>query len=189
MAFDRVLVAFAPVIGLAVYCATHIVAARCIRGHNPYPALAIGAALGIVATGAITLGACNQRGDSVVDTCALTAMNTVAALGFAFGYFNFVNLTIASLRIRVLEEIADAGGQLPRASLLDRYSSRSVADLRLARLVRGGHLIERHGRLYSGRLQFLIVARIFDCLRCCVFGPAYAAALRRPSDIVNRTAP
>lgn len=170
MADHRPLVALAPVIGLAVYCVGHIVAARLIRGRNPYPALAIGAVMGLIVTLAITLVASVRGGNSAVDTLALTAMNTVASLGFAFGYFNFVNLTIASLRIRVLEEIADSGGWLPRAALLDRYGTGSVADIRLARLVGGGHLVQRNGRLYTGRLQFLLVARIFDAVRLLVFG-------------------
>jgi hypothetical protein len=164
---QRPLLALAPVIGLVVYCGTHIVTARVVRGRNPYPALAIGALAGLVATVATTLAACWSAVMPFIDTLALGGLNAVAFLAFAFGYFNFVNLT-------------DAGGGLPRATLLDRYGTSSVADLRLDRLVRGGHLVERNGRLYTGRLQFLLVARIFDGLRRLIFGPAYAAALRRP---------
>jgi len=176
----RPLVAVAPVLGLAVYCLTHVVAARIIRGRNPYPALAVGALAGLVATIAITVLACRRDAVSTLDTLALVGVNAIASLAFAFGYFNFVNLTVASLRIRILEELADAGGRLPRADLLGRYGTASVADLRLERLVGGGHLVERNGRLHTGRLQFLLVARIFDGLRWLIFGPAYAAALRRP---------
>jgi hypothetical protein len=176
----RPLVALAPVIGLAAYCLSHVITARIIRGRNPYPALAIGALVGLAATIAITLAACRRDAVPLVDTLALVGVNTLAALAFAFGYFNFVNLTVASLRIRILEELAEAGGRLPRAALLDRYGTSSVADLRLARLLGGGHLVERNGRLHTGRLQFLLVARIFDGLRRLIFGPAYAAAVRRP---------
>jgi hypothetical protein len=171
----RPLVALAPVIGLAVYCVGHILTARLIRGRNPYPALAIGAVMGLVATVVITLVACIRGGGSLTDTIALTAMNAVASLGFAFGYFNFVNLTVASLRIRILEELADSGGWLPRTALLERYGTSSVADIRLARLVGGGHLVERNGRLHTGRLQFLVVARIFDGVRALIFGPNHTA--------------
>lgn len=170
MADYRPLVALAPVIGLAVYCLGHIIAARLIRGRNPYPALAIGAVMDIVVTVAITIVACLQAGDSAADTLALAGMNAIAALGFAFCYFNFVNLTIASLRIRILEEICNSGGWLSRAALLKRYGTGSVADIRLKRLVGGGHLVERNGRIYSGRLQFLLVARIFEVVRSFIFG-------------------
>jgi hypothetical protein len=176
----RPLVALASVIGLAVYCVAHVITARIIRGRNPYPALAVGAVVGLAVTIAITLTACARDAVSFIDTLALVGLNTLASLAFAFGYFNFVNLTVASLRIRILEELADAGGWLPREALLDRYGTSSVADLRLDRLVGGGHLVERNGRLYTGRLHFLVVARIFDGLRRLIFGAAYAAALGRP---------
>jgi hypothetical protein len=176
----RPLVALAPVIGLATYCVSHVITARIIRGRNPYPALAVGAVVGLAVTIGITLTACARDTVPIVDTLALVGLNTVASLAFAFGYFNFVNLTVASLRIRILEELADAGGRLSRTALLDRYGTASVAELRLERLVRGGHLVERNGRLYTGRLQFLVVARIFDGLRRLIFGAASAASRRRP---------
>ena len=172
----RPLVALAPVLGLAVYCVSHVITARIIRGRSPYPALAIGALAGLAATVAITLAACARDSVSFIDTLALVGLNTVASLAFAFGYFNFVNLTVASLRIRILEELAEAGGRLPRAALFDRYGTSSVADLRLERLVGGGHLVERNGRLYSGRLQFLLVARIFDAVRSLIFGTRHPRA-------------
>lgn len=164
------LIVFAPVIGLAVYCLCHVVSARLIGGRNPYPALALGAVAGIGTATAITLATCVGGGNAWSDTLALTCMNTVAAFGFAFCYFNFVNLTVASLRIRILEELAAAGGWLARSTLLDRYGTGSVIELRLARLVRGGHLVDRNGRLYTGRLQFLLLARIFDVLRTAILG-------------------
>lgn len=181
MAVDRALVVFAPVIGLAACCLSHLVVARLIRGRGPYAALAVGAVVGLGVTVTLTLAAVGFGADDVAAVIGLLAVNVVAALAFAFGYFNFVNLAIASVRIRMLEELAAAGGWLPRATLLDRYGTQSVADIRLERLVGGGHLVERNGRLHTGRLQFLIVARIFDGLRRLIFGSAHAARLRRPA--------
>jgi hypothetical protein len=175
MTDHRPLVALAPVIGLAVDCVVHVVAARLLRGRGPYPALAVGALAGVIAAVAITVLGCARDALPVADTLPLVGMNAVAALGFAFCYFNFVNLTVASLRIRILEELADSGGRMPRASLLDRYGTASVADIRLERLVRGGHLVERNGRLHTGRLQFLVVARIFDVLRRLIFGSKHTS--------------
>lgn len=180
MVDHRPFIALAPVFGLAAYTAAHLVASRLIRGRGPYPALVLGAIVCLGTTVAITLVACRRDGVAGVDTLGFLAVNTVASLAFAFGYFNFVNLTIASVRIRMLEELADSGGWLPRAILLDRYGSGSVAGIRLERLVGGGHLVERNGRLHTGRLQFLLVARIFDGLRGIVFGATRAARLRHP---------
>jgi len=163
-------IVIAPVIGLALDCLTHVVASRVLGGRRPYPALVAGAIVGIVATMAITAVGCIRAGAGFVDCTALLSLNTVVAAALAFGYFNFVNLTIASLRIRILEELVAAGGRLPRSTLLGRYGTDNVVSLRLERLVGGGHLVERNGRLHIGRLHFLVVARIFDGLRWIVFG-------------------
>ena len=181
----RPLIVLAPVVGLAAYCASHVIAARIISGRSPYPALGVGALIGLATAVVVTLVACSRDAVPLIDTLALVIVNTVASLAFAFGYFNFVNLTVASLRIRILEELHAAGGGLPRSTLLDRYGTQSVADLRLERLLGGGHLVERNGRLHTGHLQFLLVARIFDSLRWLILGPAYAAALRRPSGVTT----
>ena len=170
----------APVLGLAAYCLTQIFVARSSPGRSPYHSLKRGFIGGLFVAMVVSGWGVTQMPNSLQDRIGFVVLNLLTYLALAFGYFNFVNLTVASLRIRILEELADAGGRLPRAALLDRYGTASVADLRLERLVGGGHLVERNGRLHTGRLQFLLVARIFDGLRRLIFGPAYAARLRRP---------
>ena len=97
-------------------------------------------------------------------------LDVLTYLALAFGYFNFVNVTVPSLRIRLLEEMRDAGGTLPARALMTAYDSRQLVAIRLERLVRGGHLVENDGRLHVGRLPFLITARIFDGLHGFIFG-------------------
>jgi hypothetical protein len=104
------------------------------------------------------------------DRIGFVVLNLFTYVALAFGYFNFVNLTVASLRIRLLEEIGEAGGALPATTLKAAYNSSEVVAIRLQRLVQGGHLVEKDGRLHSGRLPFLIVARIFDGLRWFILG-------------------
>ena len=58
---------------------------------------------------------------------------------------------------------------------------KTVAEMvRDLKLTPAAVLVERNGRLHTGRLQFLLVARIFDALRWLILGPRYAAALRQP---------
>jgi hypothetical protein len=108
--------------------------------------------------------------ENVLDFAALLGMNLVAYLAFSFGYFNFINLNIASLRIRMLQELAESGGEMPVEALTGLYNTEEVIALRIDRLAGGGHLIERQGRFYSGKRQFLIVGRIFDFLRLVILG-------------------
>lgn len=160
----------APVIGLAAYCLAQILAARSMPGSSPYRSLKIGFVFGLIV--AITVGGwgVGRMTLSPQDRTGYLMLTLLTYLALAFGYFNFVNLTVASLRIRLLEEIREAGGALAADSLKATYNSREVVALRLQRLIQGGHLVEKNGRLHSGRLPFLIVARIFDVLHRFIFG-------------------
>jgi len=110
-------------------------------------------------------------GDALWDGIGLSLMNGVGYAALGFGYFNFVNLSIASLRIRMLEELLIEEKPVPRAQLLLKYGTEKMLELRLSRLVIGGHLVERNGRLVSGRSRFLLVARLFGATRRCIIGP------------------
>ena len=50
-------------------------------------------------------------------------MNLAAYLAFAFGYFNFINLNVASLRIRMLQELMESGGTMPAAAFAACYKT------------------------------------------------------------------
>ena len=103
-------------------------------------------------------------------------MNLAAYLALAFGYFNFVNMNVASLRIRMLQELLACGGRMSKEQLLGCCGAREVAALRIARLVRGGHLLEEQGRFRSGKAaRFLRLARIFDAARWIILGKGYAS--------------
>jgi len=163
-------VVMAPLLGLAAYCLLQMLAARAAPSASPYRSLAVGFACGLVVVLMVAGWAAGCMPTSTTDRLALVALDFLTYLALAFGYFNFVNLTVASLRIRILEELSQHEGRLTGASLVGRYSSTNVVRLRLERLIRGGHLVEREGRLFSGKLVFLVVARTFDLLRMIILG-------------------
>jgi hypothetical protein len=160
----------APALGLAAYCLTQILVSRLAPGRSPYHSLKFGFMGGLMVAMVVSGWGVSRMTISPQDRTGYMVLNLLAYLALAFGYFNFVNLTVASLRIRLLEEIREAGGALPADALKAAYNSQEVVALRLQRLVQGGHLVEKNGRLHSGRLPFLIVARIFDGLHWCIFG-------------------
>ncbi len=162
--------ALAPVLGLAAYCLSHLAVCRAVRGRGAYLPLVIGCGCGLAVTVAVSVAALWQMRCALSDGLVLFSLNAVAYLALAFGYFNFVNLNIASLRIRMIQELAESGGRLPIDRLTGLYNTQNVAALRIDRLTRGGHLVEREGKYYSGKRRFLIVARIFDFLRWAILG-------------------
>jgi hypothetical protein len=201
------LMALAPVLGLAAYCFSHLVACRAGRlyvrlssltcrsrqagkpdvpKHSPYFPLVIGCGCGLAATAAISLAALLWLHVTLANGLALAAVNLVAYLALAFGYFNFVNLNIASLRIRMIQELAESDGQLPVERLTGLYNTETVIEVRIDRLTRGGHLVERDGRYYSGKRRFLVVARIFDFLRWAILGQRTHNAPRDGAETLNQ---
>jgi hypothetical protein len=173
---DDALLALAPLAGLAAYCLAHLIACRVAGRRGPYPPLAAGFLAGLAAGVAVSLWALRHMATSPADLAALMAMNLVAYLALAFGYFNFINMNVASLRIRMLEELLTCGGRMSKEQLLGCCGAREVAALRIARLVRGGHLVEEQGRFKSGKVaRFLRLARVFDAARWIILGKRYAS--------------
>jgi hypothetical protein len=164
------LVALAPVFGLAAYCISHVVLSRTNRSRGNYYPLVLGCQCGLAVTAAISLAALLGMHCGLADGLALAGLNLTTYLALAFGYFNFVNLNITSLRIRMIQELADSGGRLPADALAGLYNTETIIALRIDRLTRGGHLAQRGGRYYSGKRRFLLVARIFDLLRWAILG-------------------
>jgi hypothetical protein len=179
MANGYILLVLAPVIGLAVYCALHLTAAQFWRGPSPYPPL-VGAFLpGLIATAVVSGYALYVMQAPWLDVVGYGVLNLTSYGALGWGYFHFVNLCIASLRIRVLEEIAEVGGEMDGAALLTQYNTDGMIGLRISRLTAGGHLVVREERYYSGKSQFLWAARFFELLRRLILGPQY---LRQPTD-------
>ena len=164
------LVVIGPVAGLAAYCLIHLLISRRMDRRRPYHSLSIGFFFGLVMMLLLTGNALAAMGVGRLDGLALLGLNLLGYLALAFGYFNFVNLNITSLRIRVLHEMREAGGQLLRDELLVRYNSDEMAKLRIERLFAGGHLRESQGRIFIGRRRFLLTARFFQLLKWIVLG-------------------
>ncbi|MFM8290494.1 MAG: hypothetical protein ACKOC4_02190 [Planctomycetia bacterium] len=165
-----IVVVLAPVLGLGVYCVTHIVLARLRWGRSPYGPLITGFLVGFIATIAIALQASSRLASGGADGVALTGLDCLIYAALAWCYFHFVNLGIASLRIRVLEEIAEAGGSLEARALRELYDDAQMAEARVERLLAGGHIVFRDERFHTGRHSFLAVARIFAILRGLILG-------------------
>jgi hypothetical protein len=164
------LLAIAPVSGLGVYCFSHVLLSRTVGNRGHYFPLFLGCLVGLATVFANSVAVLVLMQSGVLDGIALVAMNVVCYLAFSFGYFNFINLNIASLRIRMLQELAESGGEMPVEKLTSLYNTNAMIAVRINRLVSGGHLIEREGCYYSGKQKFLLVGRIFDFLRLVILG-------------------
>ncbi len=170
MASAYPILVLAPISGLTGYCVCHILLARFVFPTRSYRTLTLGFLAGLVKVVVLSLLALSLAQPGIGDWLGYLTLNLLAYLALAFGYFNFINLNIASLRIRMLHELWQSDIGLTKEELLSRYNTDRVVATRIARLTRGGHLVARQGRFFSGRWRFLLVARIFDLLRWSILG-------------------
>lgn len=168
---DGLLLVLAPVLAATVDVAGHLALSHLLSGGAQRPAILLGFTLGLAALIPLTLAGL-PTGAPVSESVAYTLLNLAAYWGLAFGYFAFVNLNIASLRIRILKELLESPSQsLSASDLLRRYGATEVLRRRLARLVDGKQLVLKDGRYRSGSPVFLTLARIMDGLKWLILGP------------------
>lgn len=166
---NGVVVVLAPVAGQVVNCLTHLTLCQ-IAGRRPYVAIFAGFFVGLLVTAAVSAAAVLERDVRMADMVGRCGLNLLTYGALGWGYFHFVNLNIASLRIRMLLEIGDSGGATNEDELRARYNVNEMIALRIERLLDGGHLVERNARFYSGRREFLLIGRVFEALRRFILG-------------------
>ena len=97
-------------------------------------------------------------------------MNAVTYAALAFGYFNFIQLNVSSLRIRMAIELSEAPAGLSLKDLCQLYGARQIAEQRLARLVGGKQIEERNGRYYYRISEVYLIACALDLAKRAIVG-------------------
>ena len=105
------------------------------------------------------------------DNVALGIANTVLFVCCWYFYFHYINIGEASLRSRILREVAACSGCLPD-HLLTAYNTRVVVEARMERLVADGQLLHSAGRYHAGQPRMVLVAKAFAALRWLLMGKA-----------------
>lgn len=141
----------APVLGLAVDVIAHLAATWLLRLPKLYPRLLVGAACGGAATVAIAFAGARSAELPAAETAAFLLFDAATFAILSFGYFNFVQLNISSLRVRIANEIHDSPAGLEPQRLAKLYNARRIVDERLDRLTRGRQILLVDGRYYHRR--------------------------------------
>lgn len=158
----------APIGALALNCLVHIALSRHKCGHAPMVCLFAGflAGLGLLVSWLIVLA----FGHLSIDFLGYVLVDVMSYLALSYGYFHFVNLNLASLRIRLLREIARSDTGLSVADILEKYNASRVVQNRVERLVRGGHLKKQNGRYVVGRRFYVWLFGLFELMKLAVLG-------------------
>lgn len=170
MEVSSALYVLSPVIGLAVNCCAHVAIARMLGPTHPYRIIVRASLFGLLVVFVIGGSLATKMTAGLADATASMIVNTATYAALSFGYFSFVNLSLTSLRIRMLQELRDVGGKLSLDGLHAIYDNDEMIAIRIKRLLDGGHLVQRENRLYSKPGVFLAIARLFDGLRWFILG-------------------
>ena len=146
-----------PLVGLAVNCVGHVFMSRfarwtrrpCDRRRRPP---------WVPGRGRDKRGDTHPPGLFMVGQCRAVALNLVTYLGLAYGYIGYVGLNLTSLRIHILKVLLQSGGSLPKHELVALYNDSEVVATRIEAMLRGGYLVERNGRFYTGKPTIVIIA-------------------------------
>lgn len=112
------------------------------------------------------------------DTLALT----LVALGiYAGGLVCFVSVVGlgVSLRLRIMSFLSQAGRPLTEAEIEERFEGQMLMRRRLDRLIQGGHVLERDGRLVSAGTWLSGMARFNAAVKRFLTGQASEFRLPR----------
>ncbi|HAF94608.1 MAG: hypothetical protein A2X34_10690 [Elusimicrobia bacterium GWC2_51_8] len=159
-----------PILAMMVNIAAHVAASRLTRGRNQLTCIFYGFITGLI--GMLFLAfAGSPAGGNKPDFTGYLLTNVISYTAFAYGYFHFININVASLRIRLLQEIINSPGGLSEKDVLLCYNSEDIIDNRIKRLISSGQLIEKEGYYYLGKNRaFLRLFWLFEILKYAVLG-------------------
>ena len=160
----------APVLAMMLNVLTHVVVSRLNRGRNQIKYMFYGFLSGLTGIFFLVFAVLPAAGNGP-DLAGCVSADLISYASLAYGYFHFVNINMASLRIRVLQEIIDAPDGLSEKDVLSRYNSKHIIDTRVKRLIGSGQLTEKDGYYYPGKNRtFLMLFWLFEILKHIVLG-------------------
>lgn len=164
------LLVLAPFFGMIANILAHVVVSRFNLGRGQIKCLIAGFVFGLICTVIIFLTVYLKQPNDL-DFIAYLLLGCISYSALAYVYFHFININIASLRIRILQEIIDSPDGLTQEGILSGYNVEQMLDNRIDRLVASNQLVEKEGiyRLGCNR-TFLILFWFFEVWKFIFLG-------------------
>jgi hypothetical protein len=164
------LMLLAPAVGLSVDVAAQIALFRGCRAIGLLRSEFGGFIAGAAATAALSWRAAMARPLPSTEGIAFLVANLAIFAALGYGYFHFVNLGETARRVRILRELAAAGGTLTREELFRRYNGAEIVRIRLERLLATGQIVLRNGCYCIGNHTLLRMARLIQLMKLLLLG-------------------
>ncbi|HOZ47631.1 MAG TPA: hypothetical protein PLO37_12880 [Candidatus Hydrogenedentes bacterium] len=164
------LLAFLPVLGLAVHVVANVVSYRGIRRLGMLKSLIYTFALGLVSVAVATVAICLADPALRAELLPYLIVNGIAYGALGYDYFHFINLNVTARRPRIMGEFLDAQRPLTLEDITARYDSALQVRVRVKRLVDSGQIVERDGRYFIGRPTMLYITRFIMFMKLVMLG-------------------
>lgn len=164
------LLIIAPIIGVACCGLIHIAAANLLPKARSLVLMIGSFFVGAAVCLSLSCGAATIESAGWGDRFGNSATALLTYGGFAYCYINFVNVAIASLRIRLITELAASENGSSIEELTAKYGVRDVVATRLERLTSARQIDCREGRYLSRRSAVYRLALLVSLTKRILFG-------------------
>lgn len=156
-----------PTLAVLANMAGQIIGYRLLAGRGRLLKSQIGGTV----TGFVALGLLSAAGpDGSARSADVLVANLLLYVAFCYVYFHWNNMGETARRIRLLRDLYDAPEGLTVQELQNRYPAREILTRRLKRLIDGGQISDRDGRLFLTSPAVLASARLVGLARWLIFG-------------------
>jgi len=160
---------FAPIVGLVTHALVHIILSHTFARMLAFHAFALAFLLGAV----VVIGLDYTMAVSTAHPMRAWLANGLASdltfIMLAYSYFHFFNLGETGRRMRTMIELLSTPNGLSEDELVKRYDATWIINKRLERLLSGGQVVEREGRLYTGKRMMFFIAVTLNLLKVLIF--------------------
>jgi len=170
MILSDLLLITAPFVGVACCGLIHIAAANVMPKARSLVLMVGSFFVGAGACLALSYWAAIGESAEWSDRFGSSATALLTYGGFAYCYINFVNVAIASLRIRLITELAAAENGSSIEELTAKYGVRDVVATRLERLTSARQIDCREGRYLSRPSAVYRLALLVSLTKRILFG-------------------
>lgn len=175
-----------PPLAICLAAVCHVLVVRLSRRRTEWGHLFIGVLIGGVLLWGAMVGEI-VSGQAPSDIVAIVVLNTLSYLGLAFLYADFNNMSLTSVRIRVLRECCESRCGLTMEQLLERYDVTSLVKKRLDKYVRQRFLVREAETYRIGNPTIVWVCRFYQLLHRIMFGLPMTVAPKPDEAVDKRT--
>ena len=161
---------FSPIFGLFLSAVIQILGCRYLKTLGVLKSVFLGFVCGILCLFVIEAAFLWSANRNRMDVLGEVLVNTITYGALGYCYFHFINLGETARRIRIIRELYDSKTALSMDEILNRYSSKTVIEKRINRLLHNGQIVYRHSRYFIGNLTMIRISKIILFMKYGLLG-------------------